>query len=293
MNPLRFRPLMWMAIAAVGGVAAGAAWVEVLGAVSRADVRLLFPIFPALLCAFGAWLARRNGLGWRFFLATALFFAFTASAARRIVPPQGDISALTAIPANLDGPLKPISLQVRGVVADYPRNGDFSTQFPLDCTAPRRGRIWVSAPYGTNVQVGDIVSLQLELSALPTPGNWGERASFWRFIGNGCWCLGRKATVLETLGVEPSAFLARRIALWRQGILEHYERAFRGDGGETALRMRPFPAANAQIMTAMVFGEGGLSRPLPQTVRDDFRAAGLSHVLVASGTQVSVTVATF
>ncbi len=287
LNPLRFRPLMWMAIAAVGGVAAGAAWAEFLGAVSRADTRLLFPILPAFLSAIGAWQMRRNGMRWRFFLAATLFFAFTASAARRIVPPQGDISALTAVPVNLDGPLKPISLQVRGVVADYPRIGDFSTQFPLDCTAPRRGRIWVSAPYGTSVQVGDIVSLQVELSALPTPGNWGERASFWRFIGNRCWCLGRKAVVFETLGVEPSTFVARRIALWRQGILEHYERAFRGDGSEMALQMRPFPAANAQLMTAMVFGEGGLSRPLPQTLREDFRAAGLSHVLVASGTQVA------
>ncbi|RYG75106.1 ComEC/Rec2 family competence protein, partial [bacterium] len=41
-------------------------------------------------------------------------------------------------------------------------------------------------------------------------------------------------------------------------------------------------------LTAMVFGEGGLSRPLPQILRDDFRAAGLSHVLVSSGSQVGL-----
>jgi competence protein ComEC len=70
-------------------------------------------------------------------------------------------------------------------------------------------------------------------------------------------------------------------------LLSHYEAAFRGAGDARTLQMRPFPAANAQLLTAMVFGEGGLSRPLPTVLRDDFRAAGLSHVLVASGTQVA------
>ncbi|PQV64847.1 competence protein ComEC [Abditibacterium utsteinense] len=290
LDPLRFRPLLWMAFCALAGVTAGGVWTQSCGIATRADARWLWPLLPSFFVAFGVWKFRRCGLKRRACIAIALFFFFMASAARRIAAPAGDVSLLTQIPARLDGPLLPTSLTVRGVVADYPKNSDFSTQFPLQCTS-HSGRIWVSAPFGTRLEIGDEISLQLEVSALPRPGNPGERDTFWRNIGANCWCLGRKPTNLQKMGVNGSYFAARRIGKWRDGLLHHYEAQFRGAGDQNSLRWRPFPAANAQLLTAMVFGEGGLSRPLPQTLRDDFRAAGLSHVLVASGTQISFVLA--
>ncbi len=290
LDPLRFRPLLWMAFCALAGVAAGGAWTQGWNIETRADWRTWLPLLPAILTAIWAWKTRDNGLKRRVFVALTLFFAFTSFASRRIAVPQGDISLLTRVPAQLDGPLVPASLTVRGVVADYPKNSDFSTQFVLQCAAQPSfdaGRIWVSAPFGTPVEVGDEISVQLEVSALPKPGNPGERDTFWRMIGAGCWCLGRKPTNLRKIGEDSSYFAARLIGKWRAGLLHHYKAEFSGGHDQNALRWRPFPAANAQLLTAMVFGEGGLSRPLPQTLRDDFRAAGLSHVLVASGTQVA------
>ncbi len=120
--------------------------------------------------------------------------------------------------------------------------------------------------------------------------------------------------------------LARRIATLRRRLLSHYERAFAPPEMKTAAmpekpesrrtvtrsaharnevapaervqadavpgeaaspEARPYPYATAQLLAAMVFGEGGLREPLPRLTRDRFRAAGLSHVLVASGTQVA------
>ena len=74
--------------------------------------------------------------------------------------------------------------------------------------------------------------------------------------------------------------MARKIADIRRAILRHYQNEFEE-------RSTPFPSATAQLLTAMTFGEGGLSEPLPARLRDDFRVAGMSHILVASGTQIS------
>ncbi|HEX9996719.1 MAG TPA: DNA internalization-related competence protein ComEC/Rec2 [Abditibacterium sp.] len=285
-EPLRFRPLLWMALAALSGIAAGGYWAGFVLPHSRADSRLLWPLVPALFAIVGICGFRFENPKRAFCAASLLFFVFAAYAARRITPPPGDISHLVQMRRTPIGPIQPLSINVRGVVADYPRRGDFATQFPLQCAAPQTGRIWVNAPYGTPVEIGDVVSLRLELQTLPMPGNGGERASFWRYIVASCWCIGQNPSDLQVLGVADAFGAARRIAVWRQKLVSHYESQFRGAGDAQSLQMRPFPAANAQLLTAMVFGEGGLSRPLPQTLRDDFRAAGLSHLLVASGTQV-------
>ncbi len=290
LDPLRFRPLLWMALSALAGVAAGGAWAQISGLETRADWRWMWPLFPAFWVALAAWKFRRDGTKRRIFVALALFGCFAAGAARRIAPPSDDVSRLTRIPKNLDGPLRPVLISVRGIVAESPKNSDFSIQFPLQCTS-HRGRIWVTAPFGTKVEIGDEIGLQLELVALPRPGNPGERDTFWRAIGQSCWCIGRKPSIPQKMKVNSSYGAARRIGKWRGALLRFYETQFIGAGDQSSLRVRPFPLASAQLLTAMVFGEGGLSRPLPKALRDDFRAAGLSHLLVASGTQVAMLTA--
>lgn len=295
-RPLRFRPLLWMALCALCGVALGGALAVTLGVpdgTTRADLRLLWPLPLALAALSGAVLTRDNGLWWRVCVALTLVFGFAAHGARRVAPPAGDISQLARLPARVNGPLETPVVTVRGIVADYPRRAEFNTQFPLECRGGHSGRVWVRAPFDFPVLVGDEISMLLELRPLRHSTNPGERDDFWSSIGQNCWVEGRLSKAppsfraqwrIAKRGAEMP--VARAIDGWRSAILARYERVFRGPDS-APFAGRPFPAASAQLLTAMVFGEGGLSRPLPRELRDDFRAAGLSHVLVASGTQVT------
>ena len=291
-RPLRFRPLLWMALCALSGVALGGAWAVYLGApdgLTRADARLLWPLLPAFVALAAAIYARRNGLWWRVCFALFLVFGFAAHAARRIAPPEGDVSLLSRLPARADAPNGPIEapiVRVRGLVADYPKRAEFNTQFPLECLAPHAGRIWVRADFDAPVKAGDLVTLNLALKPIMAPTNMGERAQFWSSVGQNCWCEGRVQKGILGKRAAVAFPLARAVEGWRSAILSRYENTFGGANGLPDAA-RPFPGACAQLLTAMVFGEGGLSRPLPRSLKDDFRAAGLSHVLVASGTQVT------
>ncbi len=295
-RPLQFRPLLWMALCALLGVALGgvtAVWLGVPNGTTRADPRLLWPLPFAIAALGGALWTRNNGLWWRVCCALALVFGFAAHGARRVTPPAGDISLLARLPVAIDGPLQAPVVAVRGIVADYPRRAEFNTQFPLDCRGPYAGRVWVRAPFDFPVRVGDEISMTLALRPLQSARNPGGRDEFWSSIGVNCWVEGRLHKAPPQFRarwriVKRGAALpvARAVDLWRSAILARYETVFRGPD-KAPFPGRPFPSASAQLLTAMVFGEGGLSRPLPRELRDDFRAAGLSHVLVASGTQVT------
>ena len=295
LRPLRFRPLLWMALCAVLGVALGgvlAVYLGVPNGTTRADLRLLWPLPLAVAALGGALVTRNNGLWWRICFALALICGFAAHGARRVAPPKGDISQLARLPARVNGPLEAPVVAVRGIVADYPRRAEFNTQFPLDCRGAYKGRVWVRAPFDFPVRVGDEISMTLALRPLQTSKNPGERDAFWSSIGVNCWVEGRLFRSMKQRAqwriIKRGAALpvARVVDGWRSAILSRYEIVFRGENA-APFPGRPFPGASAQLLTAMVFGEGGLSRPLPRELRDDFRAAGLSHVLVASGTQVT------
>lgn len=285
-NALRYRPLLWGAVAALLGVAGGGYWAALSRAVQRDDPWLLFPLLPALLCGALAWLCRQRELLWRLAWVGALAGLFACHAARRVLPPAGDVSFLTFEAQPPAGPYQPHTVELEGTVADYPRRGDFYTQFPLECHPPYKGRLWTRVPYGTEVEIGDALRARVQIRQLERPGNPSERANYWSANGSGCWALGRVEKKVDIQWIHPPAGFSweRRIAGWRRGILHHYEQAFASVPG------RPFPGLSAQLMTAVVFGEGGLPAPLPRAARDDFRAAGMSHILVASGTQISILV---
>ena len=294
-RPLRFRPLLWMAMCALIGIALGGALAVNLGVpndVTRADTRLIWPLPLAIIFFALAFVVRRNELWWRVALACAIITGFAAHAARRVAPPSGDISRLARLPARVNGPLQAPVAVVRGIVADYPQRAEWNTQFPLECRGQYAGRVWVRAPFDFPVRVGDEIEMQLELKPLARATNPGERDEFWSSIERNCWVEGNLYRAPGQRArwrfVKRGAALpvARAIDGWRSAILARYETIFRGP--QTApFPGRPFPTATAQLLTAMVFGEGGLSRPLPRELRDNFRAAGLSHLLVASGTQVT------
>ena len=294
-RPLRFRPLLWMALCALVGIALGGALAIEVGVpndVTRADLRLIWPLPLALIALAIAFAMRHHGLWWRVALAGAIVLGFAAHGARRVAPPANDISRLARLPARVDGPLLAPVVTVRGIVADYPKRAEFNAQFPLECRGQYAGRVWVRAPFDFRARVGDEIEMQLELRPLARATNPGERDQFWSSIGNNCWVEGRLFRApgqrarwrIVRRGAEMP--VARAVDVWRGAILARYERVFRGPD-KSPFPGRPFPGATAQLLTAMVFGEGGLARPLPRELRDNFRAAGLSHVLVASGTQVT------
>jgi competence protein ComEC len=299
--PLISRPLLWMAGFALLGVALGVAftlWLcsgDVLS-LSRANPILLLPLILAFLSAYAAFEQRHNPIRWRCYFAFFLTFAFACACAYRMAPPVNDISKVAHIANSLSlrstGPLRPQFIEVRGIVADFPKRSEFGTQFPLDCMEPYQGRIWVNASANAHLGIGDEISLEMMLSPLSRPSNPGERTRYWSMIGANCWSEGRAVDKLVVLQRGRAMPVERGVGWVRNAIFTRYQNLFRGEGSQQDLAHRPFPAAMAQIVTAMVFGEGGLSQPLPRSIRDDFRVAGLSHLLVASGTQASLLAAT-
>lgn len=302
---LQHRPLLWLTPLCAIGCAAGMRWALLLAEqstfVARESSIFFLPLFPTFGFAYLAWRWRGKmpQLATLFFgLAAACFLCCVT--ARRTLPSQHDISRLTAN-VNANAALQKPVITVRGYVADDPRRSEWSTQFPFECieadyNGERKkveGRVWLRLPsmpelktqLGRELQVGDAIQVTALLAALPSPSNPGERDEHLQYILKQCWADAeiKSPGDVRLLSAPPRFLLARHIAVLRKNILAHYEQAFMS-------LSTPYPRATAQLMTAMSFGEGGLAEPLPRRIRDDFRAAGMSHLLIASGTQVSFLV---
>lgn len=293
LRSLRHRPFLWIALAIALGCALGPFWAA--NEASRAASILWLPLVvgSCFVVAAWRWRIKRPGLA-RVAWFCALVMMSTTHSARRLTPPANDVSSLVRGQPVPFGPQKPLAVPLRGWVADFPQRGDFAQEFPLECASldsgkervSLNGRVWVQAPLEAIVEVGDEVLLAAQLSDLPRRGNVGERTSPVRFVAQDCWCSARvrKAEELKVIKGRARYPLARWIDGLRARLLRHYEAAFEGGRGQT---VRPYAHQTAQLLSAMVFGEGGLQEPLPTLTRDQFRAAGLSHLLVASGTQVA------
>lgn len=288
---LRLRPFVWLCPAIAAGCALGVQWARVTNLDSRDEWILWYPLLLSALCGMIAWQHRARSFSGRAWFFTALLLFCVTQAARRVLPPAADISHLVESTVSRAQPLKSLNLELRGRVVDEPRRSEFGQTFVLECELTNaqstlRGRIWVEAPREAGVQQNDRLQLRAALMDLPQAGHASERERHWRYILNSCWCRARveKARDLRVLNRSAAATLSRRILHLRRAILERFQSTF--IGGDTTPRFT-YPRATAQLLTAMTFGEGGLSEPLPTLTRDAFRAAGLSHVLVASGTQIS------
>lgn len=216
-------------------------------------------------------------------LSVAIFCS--SHSARRMLPPRSDISTLvkSATLSFETGPVKRLPVMLQGQVVGHPRRGDFSVEFVVKCSAPRAGYVWLEAPLDSPVSDGMTLQINALLSDLPRPGNIGERSRYLRYIAERCWCLA-KVKKVEDIQLQPHAaspWLTEWLIAIRSQLLAHYTTDFTQRGER-------YPAATAQLLSAMVFGEGALQQPLPRQTRDEFRAAGLSHILVASGTQISL-----
>jgi len=284
-----------MCACALLGVALGGECARAWNGLAREDAPLMLLLPPFLLGLMWIWIGRRQPWVWRAGLAMATVAFFAAHTARRLLPPRADVSRLAWKQPNRTEPLRPFASRVVGIIGDYPRQSRWNTRFPLEVERlngrKASGRMWTSVPFDPRLEVGDRIELRTDVRPLTRPANPGERDSFWSQIGAECWC--ENGPILETQVLKPGAAfrLERRVQTVRRALLHRYETLFVGD--ESALAGRPFPRENAALLTAMVWGESGLTEPLPDQTRADFRAAGLSHLLVASGTQVRATEAAF
>lgn len=289
---LGYRPLVWLAPACALGGSLGLTFGLQLnvGGAARDAMACWWLLLPALGFAGLAWQWRSSVFGARLALFFTLACLCALLGAKRALAPPGDVSFLLTQPAN--APLQPQTSTVRGIVGDFPVREAFHQEFPLDCLSangqPARGRLWVRAPRDIDLGVGDVLELHnAQLEDVPRAGNPAQRESAWRYIGAGCWCLAQiKENQIQRLQQGTGYPLLRFIARLRHRIAAHYETAFVGD-----LTARPYPRARAQLLTAMVFGRGGLQETMPRRTEDNYRVAGMTHLLVASGQQVTLLAA--
>lgn len=291
-QPLLYRPLFWACLSALLGVALGGWVAGNWNKMAREDAPLGWFLLPMVGGLAFALVFRRFAWRSRAGIALALAALFALHTTRRLLAPRADVSWLAQVSERRDLPRRPKAVQVSGLIADYPQRSEFNARFPLEVEQVNgrgaTGRVWVAAPLGSPLGIGDRIAFRAQLRPLPRPGNPGERAMFWPQIIAGCWCGSAEVQNLQIVEVGASFSFERRVQWVRRAILTRYETLFAGTSPDAnTLAKRPFPRQNAALLTAMVWGENGLSQPLPDTTRADFRAAGLSHLLVASGTQVT------
>ena len=296
LRPLLLRPLLPLSVVALAGCALGFALSRVWNfAFLQSVPSLAWPLFLLVFHGAALWFSRHQAralpLIW-----LMLGVLWTCCAALRVLPPPDNIAQkVRSIPSQLK-PQSPLQVELRGIVAQSPRVGDFGLEFPLRTNRvldagqwqQTRGQVWVRLPlpprFSTSpmLREGDEISLRAQLSDLPRAGNDGEREMRARFLEARCWCLAqtKKSEDWKVLRRASGKSLSRRIEDARRAIAARYDASF------TSLQ-RTYPLAMSQLLVAMVFGESGLTTPLPRATRDRFRAAGMSHVLVASGTQVA------
>lgn len=293
LQPLLLRPLLWLCCAALVGVAFGGVCARAWFDMAREEAPLWLFV-PLLVAGVGAsWMFRRNPWLLRLGLALVVAAFFALHTTRRLLLPRDDISRQAVLAqSSRDQPLRAPLVRIVGLIGDYPKHSRWNLRFPLDVERAdgrnQKGRIWMSVPYDRRLEVGDRLEVVTELRPLRYAPNPGEQEAFWAQIGARCWC--ENGPIVELSVLKPGAGfpLERRVQGVRRALLHRYETLFGGD--EETLYNRPFPLANAALLTAMVWGENGLPQPLPEQTRTDFRAAGLSHLLVASGSQCAVVV---
>ena len=323
---LALRPLLWGLPFVVLGCVLGRAWAEAVSADSPDEAILLAPALIGMiglalkyLRALRQMPKRRNAsLGranWSaMWLAGAVLLGLSgAHAARRWTPASDDVERLLQAKQNRLQPLQPIAGRVVARVLEV-RRGEQSDFAVLELVpAPQtsrnlsqaRGRVWAEIKHAPQVlaasqerdepgsrdtqevRAGGWVRARIQLRELRPPGASSERDERLFAVTRGCWSEG------EVKGVE--AFVPSR-AGWSagemNGLLDAARQsiAARFEAGFDALEV-PYSRQSARLATAMAFGEGGLREPLPREMRQAFKRAGVSHVLVASGAQVALVCA--
>ena len=260
--------LVYLALAFVIGILTG----HVLrseGVLSCATPGWLFPLGSAALAACLALLRRRPAA--RVAAAIIVFLAlgawrYDAHPFERCLAP-----ADLAFWQSEEG----VWATVEGVVVGYPQAGDGRTGYDLAVervtidgqARPARGRAWLDATSYPAYVYGDRLRARGLLLAPPVSDDFNYR----RYLAaRGIHSLMRRPTI-EAVDASGGALF------WR--VLY----AFRARASAALNRILPEPAAS--LTNGMVLGiEGGI----PAAVNDAFRRAGMSHLVVISGSNIAL-----
>lgn len=205
-------------------------------------------------------------LGFRLTLGLALLLSFTSWRCQEATHPLTGVEGQT--------------VEVVGIVSEPAVATARGSRYVVDIHhwLDRRrgfeGRWLVESPQpAQEVALGDWWALRGKLVSFSPPaypGDW-DGARYW---GRKGVCQRLRVFDFEFLQPPPDQGLWSRTYYWRQRLTQRL-----------ADRL---PAESAAILCAVVYGDG--SRLTPQMARD-FRLAGVSHLLVASGTNVALLIA--
>jgi competence protein ComEC len=144
--------------------------------------------------------------------------------------------------------------------------------------APARGRVWLTCEARKPFERGDLVRFTSVIYTARTPTNPGETS---------------RGPMLDAAGLSALAYvrderLMERMGAGRIGIVERAGIAFREHVSRILRDTMPGPYRDSlgALLGSIVFG--AKANPLPQEVMEAFRRAGVVHILVVSGSQISL-----
>lgn len=143
--------------------------------------------------------------------------------------------------------------------------------------APLRRRVQVSVPPEPSLGLGDTVELsEVRLWPPRAAGTPGEHDEAGELARDGIHCVGRAEHSAVLPGITLTGSLNERLTRLRRHMLERL----------TVAMPPPHASVHAELLASMVYGMGATT--LSRDIKDIFRRSGTIHVLVVSGTQVSL-----
>ncbi len=262
------RPLLWLCTAFGAGVVAG-----------LQEAAYGRPWWSAIgVCLLVAAVCRGRG---RLALSAGLVIAFSGGALRS----GGAVAAWEAEPLRrwVDRPVV-----VEGTIAAPPEpraSGgerlDLAVAWLFDGDRPLavRGLARLRSERASGLALGDRIQTRVTFSAGRTAGNPGQFSEQAWLRRDGAAVTAPLTAPVRLLGRGQAGRLARCSAWLRGRLCGAVRRTMPG----------PAAAVHADLLNAMVFGS--YAAPVDPLHTTAFRRAGVSHVLVASGTQVSLILA--
>ena len=177
---------------------------------------------------------------------------------------------------------------VEGVVVSEPRRFGSDQSMAVEvrecvnlatgARTPARGRVWLTCASKTPLERGDLVRFTSVIYTAREPTNPGEIT---------------RAPALDAAGLSALAYarderLVERLGAGRLGPVERAGMAFREHVSRLLRESMPRPYSDAlgALLGSIIFGTK--AHPLPPDVMEAFRRAGVVHVLVVSGSQISL-----
>jgi len=255
-QPLLQRPLVWLTVALLLGII----WAD---GFRPPPLPVTLTCGAAVLltaCALG----RAPRVASRLLLLCVFLLGGALHAGR--VTPRAEVRAL---PTQLKLP----ELEAR--VCSVERRASWGQSVVLDLEPFVRGRAHCSLPAEPLVHGGDV--LALEDVALDVPRPVGDGVTREDMARRGIHIGGRAETIAEVRAGQPwRAGLEERLERWRARLLDVLTRAMPGATPETY----------ASLLASMVYGMR--AAPVSDDIEALFRGSGTIHLLVASGSQVTI-----